>query len=804
MKIARIKEIKNVGVFSDYQNGGQLGFEKLTFIYGLNTYGKTTLADIFQSIKDDDPNLIQDRKTIPAKQSQQKVVIGIKENNIEKDLKFDNSSWEENGLSQNLEVFRTDFIHKYLFTGLTIERSNKEEFTQFVLGEKGVKIAQNIAQNKKKLGDMRRGIKDKVPEYLKDKVPESEYVKGYKSQEIKKFLEFNKKKIDKDDIVEKLIKFKEQKKEEENRLQEPEKIFNIQDIDDFEVPEINVAEVLDVINEILQKDYSDIEDKVVQNIEQHIKSSFKDKESAEAWIRQGFPKCKDHKNGSCVFCGQSLQGAKDLMVAYEKYFNEAYSDFINKTESDLLENLNKLKGINFSSKDNAQSLQIVALKYKDLIEQDGFQDALNQLDKKIKKLDADALFKAKKQIVEEIEEKIESKNKQPHSKVEEVSFSDFKEKVKEYKTTLQEISNLISKIKESIKKFKKQYENTGDVKKKIKSLEEKITKLGREKARIEQDEDCRKYIEELEEIDKLTKQIAEEEKQLKTDQSEYLENYFSEIDDLFKKLGSYNFTLEKSSGRRGHQPVYSLKVKYYGEEVSSNNLEKVFSESDRRALALAVFWAKIKLKDNDKKENTVVVLDDPVTSFDDNRIINSISLFKNSLDNLSQIIVLTHYPHFIKNFCERVQEAQVTTKFFELERNDTTSYLKDTDRNTFTQSDYVRVYTKIYGFINREHDDDIRTDLRKFLESLYMPVMFADGIKQAEKDEEDISSLENLIDVVITEDNVKDKFHEFRQSLNPDSHIFTSSNTEDVRNFARGMMEYLYSFSFNNTNYDQT
>jgi len=31
--------------------------------------------------------------------------------------------------------------------------------------------------------------------------------------------------------------------------------------------------------------------------------------------------------------------------------------------------------------------------------------------------------------------------------------------------------------------------------------------------------------------------------------------------------------------------------------------------------------------------------------------------------------------------------------------------------------------------------------------------------------------------------------------LNPDSHLFTSSNDEDIRSFAMEMMEYLYSFS---------
>jgi len=36
MKIARIKEIKNIGTFANFANGASLGFEKLTFIYGLN------------------------------------------------------------------------------------------------------------------------------------------------------------------------------------------------------------------------------------------------------------------------------------------------------------------------------------------------------------------------------------------------------------------------------------------------------------------------------------------------------------------------------------------------------------------------------------------------------------------------------------------------------------------------------------------------------------------------------------------------------------------------------------------------
>ena len=69
-------------------------------------------------------------------------------------------------------------------------------------------------------------------------------------------------------------------------------------------------------------------------------------------------------------------------------------------------------------------------------------------------------------------------------------------------------------------------------------------------------------------------------------------------------------------------------------------------------------------------------------------------------------------------------------------------------------------------------------------------------------DDISVSNLETFINDlsennVITE-NQKEKLHEFRQTLNPDSHIFTSNNEEDVRSFAQEMLEYLHSYKFIN------
>ena len=54
----------------------------------------------------------------------------------------------------------------------------------------------------------------------------------------------------------------------------------------------------------------------------------------------------------------------------------------------------------------------------------------------------------------------------------------------------------------------------------------------------------------------------------------------------------------------------------------------------------------------------------------------------------------------------------------------------------------------------------------------------------------DCDSLELIID------GIRRKMHEFRTMLNPDSHLFTSNNDQDVRSFALEMMDYLYSLKF--------
>lgn len=776
MKIARIKEILNIGTFTTFSNGASIGFEKLTFISGLNTFGKTTLSDIFQSLKLNNPSIINSRKSIPPQSTQQKVVITQK-NTSESDFAF-TGVWASNQLNSNLEVFGTDFIHRNLFTGLTIERDNRENFTQFVLGEKGVKLAGEIASKRKLLGDKKRILHTIVPKFVSGKV----------DAEVQKFLAFSIKGINQARLNEELLQANLDFKNESLRLKTPQKILSIQEPEEYTDPELILISNFESINSLLQKDYSEIKDNILREITSHLSENFSDQNGAERWINDGMHYCKD--GGKCPFCGQILENSKKLIETYHSYFNPAYSDFITEILAGISSNLAEIESAYFTQTTILQPYITAANLYKELIRKQEFQDNLNNLNEKYTSLNESRINSLKIKLLKELKNSIDEKKKSPHKKIKTIDLQSLSKEISDYKTNLTDIKNLISVLKKDIKSFKKPYNDTTKLRTKISDLSTTIENLNYKIARIDQNNDCVSYIKAQDEIKVLEGEIIDLQDKLKSNQSKYLDEYFTEIDDLFKKLGSKNFKLEMLTDNTGHMPVYSLKVKFKNVDISNSQLNCVFSESDRRALALSVFWAKINLRDESEKSNTIVILDDPITSFDDNRITITINLFKESLDKVSQMIILTHYTHFIRRFCEITKQSQITTKFIKISQNSTTSYLENAGREEFSENDYSKMFDKIYGYINKKHNNSIKSDLRPFFENLYLPTVYA---KQITDKNVDCSSLENMIDGIFDDDTIKAKLHSFRTTLNPDSHLITSNNDEDVRNFASEMIDYLFS-----------
>jgi len=671
MKIKSIKEIKNIGTFANLSNGAPFRFdEKLTFIYGLNTFGKTTLADIFQSLKDNDSNIINLRRTIPEQKGNQKVVISIiDQSSSEKDVVFENNNWIQNSLSKNIEVFGTEFIHRNLFTGLSIERENKENLTDFILGEEGVKLAENIENDKRNLGEKTRNKKNKLPRFVKDKT----------EKEISDFLDFNVLSLDKNKIETDLLRLRIEKQEEEKRLQEPQKILNLQNPIKVIIPEFTILEDLEKINNYLQKNYSDIKEDFLQSLNEHINENSVNPNITENWIKQGFYNTKD-KNGNCLFCGHPLVvKAENIINLYDKYFDENYSNYITEIETGLETELKNIENAYFNFQIKFKTQFTDASKFKELILDQSFQELLNNFEEKLKYICDDSLESQKKILIQDIKVKVEQKNKKPYISIDQVIFDEFKSNLQTYLKNLSEINNLIEIIEKNVNDFKEQYKDTSKVILKINKLKRNVEDLEYQKARIDQNGDCKIYLQEIKDIEDLTKKIEENRKKLGEDQDKYLKRYFVRINKLFNEFGSHNFTLDKVQENLGNKPVYTLKVKFYNKEILNEQMKSVFSESDRRALALSIFWAKIELKEDMEKQKTIIILDDPITSFDDNRTMNFIYYIKDNIQRLSQIIILTHYNKFLSDYNKFTKEKPKTFKIIksgELDNFDCKCYLE--------------------------------------------------------------------------------------------------------------------------------
>ncbi len=786
--IKRINNINNVGVFREFSNGGSVQFEKLTFIYGLNTKGKTTLADILSSLKGNEPNLIISRKSIPTVNSNQSVRIFVRPHNATNELPctFSNNSWTQLNSNDDLHIFGSDFIHKNLFTGLSIERQNKENFTRFVLGQLGVQLATQIAEDKRILRQKRGSLPNILPAYLSSK-DEADYLT---------FLSIDPTSINLEETKQQLAYLEQNHRQEQQRLERPMEILSIEDISQFNVTTTNIQALVTQTNDLLEREFNEISSAAIAKLQEHIKDNFEITENAEQWIKEGLDSRKSDSE-NCSFCGQSLKTATDLLYAYHSYFNDEYRKYI----TDISNTIERLRGqwraLNYKSLDAIIAKQALLLQYDQLIQTDAFTALVTRLNELISLTNETILNDESGQFSQQVNQAFNSKERKPHEIVKSIDFSGLLENHANYLRNSSEISITIDTIREAIRLFKEPYRDLSQIRTRISELQTEIETKKRAIARVEQNEACVLYQLEQQEISDITARITTNEHELATNQNQYLDRFYTRIDFHFKQFGSENFTLERGTDNRGHQPVYYLKVKFKDVEINDSNITKVFSESDKRALALSLFWAKMDFLTPEEKHNAIIVLDDPVTSFDDNRILMSITRIKDTLRDVCQIIVMTHYSHFIRNFMERGMNDDFTISFIEIAQNNTTSYLRRIESKNFTETTYDKVFSKIHAFINRESEADIRGDLRPFLESQYLPHFYINKFKEFTESHTPFGTLSEKIEAIFTDEGVKAKFHEFRTILNPDSHLFTSSNVEDIRCFASGMMDYLYNFSHN-------
>jgi wobble nucleotide-excising tRNase len=256
----------------------------------------------------------------------------------------------------------------------------------------------------------------------------------------------------------------------------------------------------------------------------------------------------------------------------------------------------------------------------------------------------------------------------------------------------------------------------------------------------------------------------------------------------FKKLGSNEgFTICKHTDGKGDKKVYSLDLKYKDAKIPLQHISKVFSESDKRNLALSVFMSKAE--GLACKDEIILVFDDPVVSFDDNRIELTCRQLKLLAVDFRQVIVTTHY----RTLIEKSIGCAMPAKYVQIKDKDDSSYLAQFDEKEFSQSSHERTCDRIYEFIDGGANYEIFMNLRPFMEE-HLKMRFQRQISQSGKKNMGLAQLiEELRDNKEISDNNAKELDVLRESLNPDHHAtITDENAASARLEARDLMELLY------------
>ncbi len=211
-----------------------------------------------------------------------------------------------------------------------------------------------------------------------------------------------------------------------------------------------------------------------------------------------------------------------------------------------------------------------------------------------------------------------------------------------------------------------------------------------------------------------------------------LQQYQTAINELLKIFGA-EFSIEQlKSTYVGGEPrtEYGLQIRNISVKLGSRadmatgqSFATTLSEADKRTLAFAFFIARLKADPH--LSDKLVVLDDPVSSFDLTRMRQSVQLVAKLVDKCHQIIVLSHDPHFIRELTEHLakQKPPIVASLLSLTR---TSH----DYSTFSPCDiddvcatpYYRNHRLVVDYIEgRSTVDkrDVAKAIRPLLEGYY-------------------------------------------------------------------------------------
>jgi wobble nucleotide-excising tRNase len=434
------------------------------------------------------------------------------------------------------------------------------------------------------------------------------------------------------------------------------------------------------LENILSKELSDLDESAVQSVREHFSLIGN---QAEEWIASGIERVinKDTDSEKCPFCGQIVNGI-DLIDKYRAYFGEAYRTLKHNIASQITQYRTDFSGDQLSSKQEDINKFVDSYRFwKKFVDLPEINIEWSNI--------SDAWQAARDEILSLLRTK-------KASPLNPVSLTDGAiEKINNYISiigeaenqieSLMNFNNRITKIKTSADSGNLQ--NVRDELNKIKATQAKYS----DELKIL----CNQYLSET--VQKTTfegqKETARE--ALDNHRQTVFPQYYNSINTRLELFGA-NFKIGGllSSNAAGRpSTTYHLIINNHqvsltsqGNTVASPCFKNTLSAGDRNTLALAFFFASLENEPN--LSNSIVVLDDPISSLDDGRTTTTIQKIRNLLSHSKQVIVLCHVRGFLCDIWEHSDKNNTTTLKISRGANNTSDITSwDVSSDAFTEYD---------------------------------------------------------------------------------------------------------------------
>ncbi len=677
-----IKKIKSFKAFCGLDAIEMGEFKDYNVIFGNNGCGKTSLTRAFELLISKNKH-IEKYRTISTAESP----------SIEFECEDGSYKIEPNSNigvpSFKVEIYNSDFLHnnapfnsefglKKLDDGIIILEGS-------VLGEETKEINQ-LKNCREKVEKRQKKIKDENDTETLSAKQESE-IKKYDEEieKIRKEVTSKPIQITLDDIkIDDICKVSKNKfKDQEDVLTNLEKDFDelneamkeFDDLKEMELPK-DYQTIKDKLESLFSFDIDKEAGQVSKEIKEHISKVGRE------FIEKGIELQKEMPDNACPFCRQEI--TNNIIQAYTSYFNKSIEQF----NQDSLEISGILKKIleQWNIMEILQSFErFEPFMKKDFsTNKESLENALEQIKVLLEKLQKEVDKKEGAENKEKFQE-IDKKLSENYEKLQKC-VGETRNILKQKKEQKEKLEKLKTELKEA--RIKKAKHDSYDSQKSKEEAKRKLSILDRGHERL----NCL-----LEKIDKKLKELYDQ----KRPDIETINNYL-------KALNLPKYSLDKD-----------YRIVLNSDALENSEAKIILSDGEKTTLAFAYFLARLKLfyKKEDLKK-LVVVIDDPISSLDEQRIYNTTCLVakinqelaREKLSNekekkeKAQVFVLTHNHTFMARLINMVGTYAC---YFQLERHQ--GQLKIVCKNKvkcYFDTFYLLLFKEVYAFAKKEKVQD--------------------------------------------------------------------------------------------------